>query len=666
MARLRTLMTTWGEELQKDPKRMPLPEYPRPSLVRQNWICLNGGWEYAVRKTPKEMSDLDTEDAGRRMNPDFGAADGTIRVPFSPECVLSGVERQLLPGERLWYRRSFSYGRAERERKKGHLLLHFGAADQIAWVWLNGHYEGCHTGGYLPFSFAVEDEIREGKNELVVCVRDDSDTVSYARGKQKLKAGGMFYTATSGIWQTVWLEEVPEVYIAGIETESDPGEGFLHIRIHCGGRKGTEQSTACGSVTGENEGSQGNSLSIKKVGGNLVHVQLRRPAVFAENYIRTQVDAVRLRQPVMQEFDVIPGEWTSIRMEELRLWTQDEPWLYGLTASIGKSGSGAEETSAWDETDSYCAVRSYGVGGRDIPARLLLNGKPQQQKGVLDQGYWSDGLYTAPSDEALIYDITEMKRLGFNMLRKHLKVEPERWYYHCDRLGMAVWQDMVCGGESYRRWFVTYGATLLQQFRIRISDKHAWLFARRDSCGRESFEKDMVDTVLHLKSHPCICTWVIFNEGWGQFDAARLTKLLRKADGEYSGRLIDSASGWFDQLCGDYQSVHHYYLRLIYRKRDKRIRVLSEFGGLPCAVKGHRAADKVYGYGAAKDLNDLNRKFRAMIHKAESLEGKGFSAYIYTQVSDVEEEINGILTFDRRVTKIHQKIESRMEHDGSM
>ncbi len=646
------LLTTWGEELQENPNLVPLPEYPRPSLVRQGWLCLNGEWEYAIRKAADAEAPDGTEAAAE---PPFvsGPWDGTIRVPFSPECVLSGVERQLLPGERLWYRRSFSWSGAAAERGATCVLLHFGAADQMAWVWLNGQYVGSHAGGYWPFTLSVGDFLREGSNELTVCVRDDSDAASHARGKQKLRSGGMFYTATSGIWQTVWLEEAPAVHIERIETDSDPEKGLLYLRISCAGEAG-----------------DGALALAEQAKERCIHVQLRQPFVNTEDYIRTAEDAVRLRRPVLQEFDVRPGEWTMLRVAEPRLWTQETPWLYGLTArlrtedsrgkgpgEIEKNGE-SEKTGKRekiDEVDSYCALRAYRVGQREKGSALLLqNGQPHRQRGVLDQGYWSDGLYTAPSDAAMIYDIAQMKALGFNMLRKHIKIEPERWYYHCDRLGMAVWQDMVCGGGPYRSWFVTYGATLMQQVLLHISDAHPWLFARQDPAGRESFEQDMLETVRLLKSHPCLCTWVLFNEGWGQFDTRRLTERLREADGEYSGRLIDSASGWFDQHCGDFQSIHHYYLRLVYRKRDPRILVLSEFGGLPYGVAGHRTAERTYGYGSVKDEKDLNRQFRAMMQRAEKLLGKGFSAYVYTQVSDVEEEINGILTFDRRVVKIRQ------------
>ncbi len=672
MARLRPLLTTWGEELQNHPEQIPLPEYPRPSMVRRNWRCLNGYWDYAIRGAGKETGAAQYS----QYVESYGEGDGQIRVPFSPECTLSGVNRQLLPGERLWYRRTLF---CNERTVGGYVLLHFGAVDQIADVWINGQYAGGHVGGYLPFTLSVEELLTEGENELVVCVQDDSDTVTHARGKQKLHPGGMFYTATSGIWQSVWLEEVPAAYIEGYETKWEPETGTLWLLVKAAGAElrrnhETEGNTRAQESSDDSEMMAGQKPleSAKAYRQQEVLIQLREPSCRAEEYIRTPEDAVRLRRKVLQEFTAEAGKWTPVKVDEPQLWTQDTPWLYGITVTLGedeidgylalcsyrsKSCMGSEREQR-RETGEDCSLSQADLDESDScsetkrQGRLLQNGQPHFQRGVLDQGYWSDGLYTAPSDEALIYDITEMKALGFNMLRKHIKIGPERWYYHCDRLGMAVWQDMVCGGGPYRAWFVTYGATLLHQLLIHVSDDHPWLFSRRDAAGKTFFEQEMLETQEHLGNHPCICTWVIFNEGWGQFDTKRLTKRLQEAMASHSDRLIDAASGWFDQRCGDYQSVHHYYLRFVYHKKDPRMRMLSEFGGLPFGVEGHLAAEKVYGYGSVKDQKDLNQRFQEMIRWAESLEDEGFIGYVYTQVSDVEEEINGIFTFDRRVKKI--------------
>ena len=683
---LRPLLTPWGEELQVHRERIPLPEYPRPSLVRQNWLCLNGEWEYAIRSSKEAGIREETGPINA-----FGSSDGRIRVPFSPECILSGVQRQLQPGETLWYRRTFVYREVEPEQE---VLLHIGAADQRARVWINGSYAGEHEGGYLPFTLPIGELLRSGENEIIVAVEDDSDISYHARGKQKLERGGMFYTATSGIWQTVWLETVPKSYIRSVETSAVQPVGTTAEKPE---EKGLQISTDQTSVNAETIWIRVNSSGLSEpvsrnvqnreneenpgmFPGNYVHLTVRRSMQYTEDYIKTAEDALYLRQEPLLEMDVPADTWTKISVPEPQLWTQDTPWLYGLTVTMGL-----------DEAESYFALRRFSsepmegtedrtdgngkwdwihlAGSRTMAARreriaawwrkrsgptkglrgLFLNGELQRQRGVLDQGYWSDGLYTAPSDEALIYDIQRMKELDFNMLRKHIKIEPERWYYHCDRLGMAVWQDMVCGGGAYRSWFVTYMATLVQQFPLRIRDTHRLLFARREEAGRREFEQEMLETARLLHSHPCICTWVIFNEGWGQFETKRLTELLRESDPEH---LIDSASGWFDQGCGDFQSVHHYYMRMVYRRRDTRIRVLSEFGGLPLGIEGHMAGRKVYGYGKTRDVEDLNRKFREIMLWADELEEHGFCGYVYTQVSDVEEEINGILTFDRRVQKI--------------
>ncbi len=651
---LRHLLTPWGEELSQHPDTIPLSEYPRPSLVRQEWQCLNGYWEYAIRK-------------GGEQWPREGA-DGRIRVPFSPECVLSGVGRQLLPGEILWYRRTFSWKPSE---GKPQVLLHIGAADQEARVWINGQYAGEHIGGYLPFTLEVADLLQEGANEILIAVRDDSDTSWHARGKQKLLRGGMFYTATSGIWQSVWLENVPAAYIRSIETRNI---AETRNTAETQNIAKTRNIAAAERDSGSNGAGQakvsGAQIQIRvntayNEGGLRVRLQIREAVLQNGEYLRKPGDVLQLRGRQLCEIEIPTDAWYTVDVPgEPSLWSQEMPWLYGITAAVGM-----------DEADSYFALRRFSsvpleqlknaennaacarAGSRkgDHAAAgglrgLALNGQLQHQRGVLDQGYWSDGMYTAPSDEALICDIVRMKQLGFNMLRKHIKLEPERWYYHCDRLGMAVWQDMVCGGGAFRAWFVTYGATLLQQLGVRIRDSHTYLLGRSGETGRQEFEREMLETAELLHSHPCLCTWVIFNEGWGQFETRRLTGQLREADPEH---LIDSASGWFDQGCGDFQSIHHYYLRLVFDKKDTRIRALSEFGGLPLGIKGHMACVKSYGYGRVKDLAELNRSFWSMLQRADGLLKDGFCAWIYTQVSDVEEEINGILTFDRRVQKIH-------------
>ena len=271
------------------------------------------------------------------------------------------------------------------------------------------------------------------------------------------------------------------------------------------------------------------------------------------------------------------------------------------------------------------------------------------QKGVLDQGYWPDGLYTAPADEAMVYDIRTMKSVGFNMIRKHIKIEPQRWYYHCDRLGMVVWQDMVNGGSAYQDWYVTYLATALSCKNIKVGDRSRWLLSRKDKKGRLEFVREMRGTIRLLKRHPSIAAWVVFNEGWGQFSTRKMTEIVRQEDGT---RLIDSASGWFDQGCGDMQSVHNYFFKLEVKPEEERAAVLSEFGGIALQVQGHSACEELYGYGTYTELDALNQAYKELDEKVQALIPQVLCASVYTQVSDVEEEVNGVLTFDREVQKI--------------
>ncbi|HOO29184.1 MAG TPA: glycoside hydrolase family 2 TIM barrel-domain containing protein, partial [Lachnospiraceae bacterium] len=329
----------------------------------------------------------------------------------------------------------------------------------------------------------------------------------------------------------------------------------------------------------------------------------------------------------------------KIAASDRKLWTPDTPYLYYYSVRCGA-----------DEVAGYFALRTFSVEpDENGVARMCLNHRPYFQKGVLDQGYWPDGLYTAPSDSAMLYDIMKMKELGFSMLRKHLKIEPQRWYYHCDRLGMIVWQDMVNGGGRYRFWFVTYLATAFNMFKYRIRDNCHHLLARSDRRGREQFEQEMERTVRQLFGHPSIGTWVIFNEGWGQFDAVRMTEKMRALD---SSRVIDSTSGWFDQGCGDLRSQHYYFFKLVLQWEKKRATVISELGGFPYRIEEHSFSDKVYGYHACNTQEELHAAYRHLMQDIIEPEiQKGLSATVYTQLSDVEEEVNGILTYDREVCK---------------
>ena len=601
---MKQLYTRWGREL--DPQNV-LPEYPRPLLRRSSYTNLNGYWDYAFTREFKIPEKYD----------------GQILVPFSPETVLSGVSRQLMPDEYLWYRRIFIIEGWNGRKSGRRLILHFGAVDQACAVYVNGQRAARHTGGYLPFEADITQLVRDGENELIVAVKDLSDTSCHARGKQRLERGGMFYTAQSGIWQTVWMEEVPETYIQTIESVTDPDAGTVRIRVTAAENnkyEGTEVKTS-----GHQEGDRASGLPVQ--------VQIHRPGLYTDSCEYSGAEEILCRAIGSA------GEWIEIAIPDIMLWTCETPYLYFYTVTLGE-----------DQAESYFAMRRFSVekDEKGIP-RICMNGEVQFQNGVLDQGYWPDGLYTAPSDEAMIFDITEMKRCGFNMVRKHIKIEPQRWYWHCDRLGIVVWQDMVNGGEAYQYWFVTYLATVMSWRNIKIKDSHPWLLARRERTGRTEFVREMKETIRLLKGHPSICTWVIFNEGWGQFQTKELTRIAREADPD---RLIDPASGWFDQGGGDLQRVHNYFFRLKVRPEKERAAVLSEIGGHTYREPDHSACEELYGYGACRDKEALGRAYRELTKKVKKLIPQGLCASVYTQWTDIEEEINGVYTWDREVRKI--------------
>ena len=576
------LYTRWGKDIDSD---HVLQEYPRPLLQRKSYINLNGYWEYAITKNFRKPEEYD----------------GKILVPFSPESALSGVCRQLQPDEYLWYRTKLPI-EADKLEKGNRLILHFGAVDQACRIYVNRH-AARHMGGYLPFSVDITEYCTAvSESELVLAVRDLSDTSYHARGKQKLKRGGMFYTAQSGIWQTVWMEYVPENYVEELLTEPELTQGSVRIQV----RSAVQMP---------------------------VRIQVREPALYQDVEKEVRSD------DIIVQADGLSNQEIEISLPVIKPWTCEEPYLYYFAVTMGD-----------DTVESYFALRTFTIekDAEGIP-RICLNGQVQFQNGVLDQGYWSDGLYTAPSDDAFVFDILEMKKLGFNMLRKHIKIEPQRWYYHCDRLGMVVWQDMVNGGSCYKHWFVTYAATLFSWKRWKIRDNCLGLLARTEQKGRREFIREMKETIRLLKCHPSIAVWVIFNEGWGQFHAEKVTELARACDGS---RLIDQASGWFDQEGGNLQSIHHYFFGLNFLPEKERATVLSEFGGYSLRVPGHSACEKLYGYGTHKSGESLNAAFCERMRKMEEQIPKGLCAGVYTQLSDVEEEVNGIFTYDREVRKI--------------
>lgn len=597
---MKQLYTRWGKNLDRD---HVLEEYPRPLLMREDYQILNGWWDYAFTIDNKQPQQYE----------------GRILVPFSPETALSGVGRQLKPDEYLWYRRNFDLPGWDREKGQNRILLHFGAVDQSCEVRINGHKVKRHTGGYLPFEVDISRYAQESANELIVAVKDLSDTSYHSKGKQKLNAGGMFYIAQSGIWQTVWLEKVPETYIKEIKTVPDIEKKIIRIKVS------SSYST--------------DKKNVDKLSRNFpIEIKIRKPGLYPDPVVKpSQISTEDMLETAVQ---AVSDKWIEIPIESISLWNCETPYLYYFEVKLGD-----------DRAISYFAMRKFSLETKvheEFP-RICLNGEVQFQNGVLDQGYWPESLYTPPSDAAMIFDIQEMKKTGFNMVRKHLKIEPQRWYYHCDRLGIVVWQDMVNGGSYYKHWFVTYGATLLSWLRIPMRDVYPRLLSREAKAGRLEFIWEMKETIRLLGNHPSIAAWVIFNEGWGQFQTEDMTRIVRRLD---PNRLIDQASGWFDQGGGDFSSLHNYFFKLFIRPERERASVLSEFGGYSYREPGHCAKEKLYGYGICKNKKDLEKRFLERWSGVRNLIPQGLSASIYTQWTDVEEEVNGVFTYDREVRKI--------------
>ena len=539
---MRKLYTAAGETL----SGVPWNAYPRPQMVRKDWLCLNGKWNF-------ETGGIRTE----------------ITVPFCPESLLSGVSLKMKYGREMTYSRRFTLPEEWRGRR---ILLHFGAVSRIAEVCVNGKAAAVHDESYLPFSADITDLATDGENEIAVTAVNDLSH-RHPWGKQKKKRGGMWYTPVSGIWQTVWLEPVPEKYIRSltIRTEGD-----------------TAEITAEGAEDGT-----------------------------------VEVNGVRVP---------MTGGKARITVPDPVYWRPENPHLYRFTAEAGE-----------DRVESYFALRTLSVERVNGKPRLCLNGKPYFFHGLLDQGYWSDGLYTPASPEGYAEDIRAMKALGFNMLRKHIKIESEQFYYDCDRLGMVVFQDMVnCGGYRYLR------DTVLPTFGIGLRRKDARL--NRNPEARKNFLNAMDATVRLLRNHPSVCLWTIFNEGWGQFCADEAYAHLKALDGT---RFIDSTSGWFARNLSDVESRHIYFKPLQTGELD-RPQFLSEFGGWSLKIPEHSFnLEKTYGYRKYGDRPSFVRNLRALyLEQVLPLIPRGLCAAVYTQVSDVEDETNGLLTFDRKAAKV--------------
>ncbi len=570
------IMTRWAADVRPGSVR---PEYPRPQMRRGDWLNLNGLWEYAIR--PKDEA-----------RP--AVFDGWILVPFPVESALSGVGREVGGGNRLWYRRTFRVPRA-RAWKKKLVILNFEASDWETTIWVNGRPAGTHRGGYDPFSFDITDSLRRrGDQEIIVSVWDPSDGGTQPRGKQVSKPRSIWYTAVTGMWATVWIEPVPRTYVAGLEIVPDVDNSRVTVKVLAGGRDlksglPVEITVHPGLTTGEEAGAAGTG-TVKGTGTT--------------------------------------GSPITIPITGPRLWSPDSPFLYSLEVKLG-TGHGRKS----DIVGSYFGLRKISLGkDGDGVTRLFLNNSPLFHFGTLDQGWWPDGLYAAPTEEALGWDLKVLKDLGFNMLRKHVKVEPRRFYYLCDRLGLMVWQDMP-SGDAY-------------------IEPDAADIIRTEASARE-YEMELAAVMKALANHPSIVMWVPFNEGWGQYDTAGIAALARTLD---PTRLVDATSGWTDRGAGDVMDIHSYPGPDAPANEEKRAAVLGEFGGLGLPIAGHTWQDeKNWGYRSFAEAEALTEAYLALIEKLRPLIGKGLSAAIYTQTTDVEIEVNGLMTYDRAVIKMDKE-----------
>ncbi len=607
------LMTKWAKDVKPE---NPLPEYPRPQMVREHWQNLNGLWEYAIR--PKAEGKPEKWD-------------GEILVPFPVESALSGVMKLVGPENRLWYRRTFTLPQVNGKthsawQDRNNVLLHFGAVDWESTVWLNGKEFGTHKGGYDPFTFDISTALKhDGSNELVVSVYDPSDAGFQPRGKQVRKPEGIWYTPTTGIWQTVWMEPVPKTYIRHMRIEP-----IGTVRVG----SGTEESFRM-----------------------LVDVVNPRPGqkvqflLMSESRQFSQVSQALAAKETVEFSITVPARQDT-------LWSPEQPNLLRVVVALTDNDHSFDLTplafttpllvddrgiqlprpeAFLDHIQSYTAVRKISLGKDEKGVtRMMLNNKPLFQFGPLDQGFWPDGLYTAPTDEALKFDIEITKQYGFNMIRKHVKVEPARWYYHCDKLGMLVWQDMP-SGDTNAPWDPVGGHDNTEMTRTKESS--------------DNFNREWKAIIDALRNHPCIVMWVPFNEGWGQANTVAVTKWTKEYD---PTRLVNCASGGNDFPVGDVIDVHRYPGPFAPNPTEARAAVLGEYGGLGLPLKGHTwQGEKNWGYRSFTDQVSLTNNYLDLLDKLHPMIGSpGLSAAIYTQTTDVEIEVNGLLTYDRAIQKI--------------